>query len=549
MRSFDLWERINLIALLALLGIPALLLIEILLVKKLFPLLVPLNICIISLSALFLVRHQRPLPKVSSPTTPLFLVLAVQLTVIIIIFSAYLALPDVDSYHWIKIYQHSFLAASPTQLPQRPLFHSLIYSLDQIPSLKASAVFKYVIPLLSLATLVPAWLVARGYPHKYQRVLLLLTFAVSPSLILHTQIATPQAILLILTTFFVFLLIYAYLTKNKFWHYLAGALIAVTALYHGLALLLLAAWLTATAWHHSKRYYILLLLLPVVFIAAPYLKAYLPQVRSEVRPNLTFPVAFTTIDGVPNGWPGLAGISQYYAFYLGLTTPFITAASVYYYFMHKSFRLHTHNLFTSASTLTLLLVFLAFFLVAEILPRFFNIVILADRAWMFVSLAAVVLFLPLFQLHLTKNKLFFSLLILFFITNIAGALYINNLKKHLLPDYAVNAAAWINTNLPAPSAIMLNRKPEYIDLYTASPLISLPADFYCREPNDMINFSRQQSASYLLFLMPSISSPYRQRPWQEPLDVRCSQPTPNNYPQQFQQIYNDAGQAIIWKII
>ncbi len=547
MRSFDLWERINLIALLALLGIPALLLIEILLIKRPFPLLVLLNVLIISLSASFLIRYRRPLPKVSA--TPLFLVFALQLTIIIIIFSAYLALPDVDPYHWIKVYQHSFLADPLIKLPERPLFHSLLYSLDQIPGLPATAIFKYVIPLLSLAALLPAWLVARQYPYKYQQVLLLLTPALSPSLLLHLQTATPQAILLILTTFFVFLLIYAHLTKNKFWHYLAGALIAVTALYHGLALLLLAAWLTATAWHHSHRFYILLLLLPIVFAAAPYLKAYLPQVLSEVRPNLTFPVAFTTIDGVPNGWPGLTGIFQYYAFYLGLTTPFIISASVYFYFRYKSFRLPIRNLFTSASPLTLLLVFFAFFLVAEILPRFFNVVILADRAWMFVNLAAVVLLLPLFQLPLTKNKLFLSLFIFFFITNVAGALYVNNLKKHLLPDYVVEAAVWINTNLPARSTIMLNRKPEYIDLYTARPLIFLPADFYCREPNGMINFSQQHSSSYLLFLMPNISSPYRQRPWQESLDARCSAPTPNNYPHQFQQIYNDANQAIIWKII
>ncbi|MFH1353948.1 MAG: hypothetical protein ABIH36_01545 [bacterium] len=552
MTKFSAWEQLNLAAILVILGFPVLLLLEITITRQLHPALVLINLAAASLFFLIFI-YQRSSAKEGLdriPVFPLLCIFFLQLIIITAIFSAYLALSDVDPYHWIKEYNQNFNTGPLNKLPQRSLFHTLIYTLDQIPGIRAEIIFKYIIPLLSLLCLIPAWLVARRFRRPTHQILWLLVPLLSPSLIIHSQMGTPQAVLLVLTIFFVFLLIYSRLTQNRFWHYLAGAIMLLAIPIHGLALLMFTSWLVATAWRHSKHNYILLLLLPIAILAAPYLKAYLPQVFSDIHLNLSFPATFTTIDNVPNGWPGLTGLIQYYAFYLGLVVPVILLINIFLFFKHAGYRRQITQLIDNSSTLTLVIMFAGFFSIAEVLPRFFNIVILPDRAWLFADLAATVFFLPLFQYRSDKNKFLSFLLILFFIINIGGALYINNLKKNLLPDYAVNAALWLNSNLPANSAVMLNRKPEYLDLYTARiSLIQLPDDFFCLGSDDIVAFSQQEPTLYLLFLKPNTSSPYLQRPWHEPLDTQCSKPGPGNELGRFQQIYNDGGQAIIWKIL
>lgn len=549
MTKFSAWEQVNLAVLLAFLFVPATLLIEITITHKLGALPVLINVIIAALLARLFIYRYLPISSIKLSnliTSPLLYIFFLQLIVVIVIFSAYLALPDVDPYHWIKSYNQNFIDSSLAELPQRPLFHTFIYTLDQIPYLKTEVIFKYIIPLLSLTSLLPIWLVARRYRSKPQQTLLLLTPLLSPSLIIHTQMGTPQAILIILTIFFVFFLIYSHLTNKKLWHYLAGLIMLLAVPLHGLALLMFASWLAATAWHHPKRHYILLLLLPIAILITPYLLAYLPQVFSDVRPNLTFPTTFTTIDGVQNSWPGVQGLAQYYAFYLGLIVPVILISNIYFFLKRSAYRRQISQLTNSNSTLTLVFMFIGFFFIAEVLPRLFNVVILPDRAWLFASLAATVFLIPLFNLKFKRQKLIYTSLFLLFAINLGGALYINNLKKHSLPDYLVTSARWIDNNLSANTTVFFNSSTDYIDLYTSVNFVSVPQDFFCHSPSIPAN---QNNTSYILFLKPDPLHPYANRPWYKPPDTKCIQPSLNKYPDRFQQIYNDANQAIIWKIL
>lgn len=549
------WEKANLLALVALVGIPTLTLIELVIIRSLHPLLPVINALVFFLVWRHFIEARKFSPRrlqfKKLLTHPLFWAFTLQLIVVITLFSAYLALPDVDPYHWIKTYNQEFTRGPLNQLPQRPLFHALVYILNQTLHIPSFIVFKNIIPLLSLTTLLPAWLVARRFPGRLKQIALLLVPSLSPSLILHAQMGTPQALLIILTVFFVFFLIYARLTHQKIWHYLAGIIMAIAIFYHGLALLIFASWLVATAWHSRHRPLGFILLLLIFFAATPYLAIYLPQIINDVRPNLSFPSSFTTIDGVPNGWPGLAGLTQYYAFYMGLSVPIILLVVFYLFISQTAYRQRfTSCLTSSAAYLTLTLCFVFFFTISEILPRLFNIAILPERAWIFAALSSTVFLVTLLFSPNQRLRWLYLVLVLAALINTTGAIYVNSLKKHLIPDYAISSARWISNNLPAASLVLSDKGPDYLDLYVSQKLRGLPRDFYCQDIGNLLDTHLSGNRpTYLYYYKNDPHDPYQDRPWRKKYPVSCPPDILEQYSSDYQKIYDDDGQAIVWKVL
>ncbi len=544
-RKLDGAQLLTLYLLLALLGVPGLLLAQAYILGQAQPFFVAFNAIAAAVLGYIVTRRQKATINTFKPPPLLVGIFLLQLLLVGWLASSYLALPDVDAYHWLNVYRRSFAAGAIDQLPQRPLFSALIYSLDQIPGFTDELILKYAVPLLSLTTLAPAWLVARNVTGKIGKSVLLLIPLASPSLIVQAQMGTPQAVLIVLTVFFVFMLLHARRGGQNIWHNIAGITVLAAALYHGLALVFFSAWLAASAWRHKRRRLLLPLLALPVIAAAPYWLRYLPQLMDDIRLNLSFPSAFTTIDGVHNGWPGVAGTLRYYTFYMGLTLPLLVLAGGYFYARRARCRRALVREVKSRAGLTLMAVFIFFFAVAELLPRYFNIVILADRAWLYACLAAVVFLIPLFKcLSGRPRRLLSWLLILSLAVNTAGAVYVNNLKKHLLPDYAVSASRWIDRNVPSDKTVLLNRTTDYIDAYARVnvKLNSLADGFFCNPDH----YQLPANADYIFFIKPDPKDPYLDRPWRGEVDF-CQRPSLAGHKKEFRKIYNDAGRSVIWK--
>lgn len=550
-------ERATLVSLFLLLGVPALTFAAAVVLPRLPLFLLLLNVAAAAAAACLLHLPSRPpLPSRFSPT-PLYIALIAQAVTIIAITTAYLALPDVDPYHWLKIYEEKFTIPLAENL-QRPFFPALLYAATHLTGVPALQIVKYGLPLLSLLPLIPLWLVARHLPTPGARLALLFLPYASPSLILHLTMGTPQAVLLIVALYFMTCLLYASLTHNRYWHHIAGLISLAAVPFHGLAALLFSSWLAATAYRSQHRLLLLTLIAVVALAAVPYARPYYQAAVRDVRLNVSFPAAFITIDGEPNGWPGFAGFSRYYGYYAGLFTPIVLAAAVFAAARTREARQRLRGLLANPSSLTLVLMGLMFLAIAEILPRLLNIVILPERAWLFIPLASAVLFITLTQLpSKTQNQLWAAVLIAMAI-NLGGALYVNSLKAHALPDHTIRAARWLARSLPARAFVLTTHGPDYLDRYADVTFTALPIDFFCAHRDALANELRAAFGQYLppaappkyfiFFSRQDPRHPYASRPWHEPLNPDCDDPLPGQFPDAFQEVYNDSGNVIIWQV-
>ncbi len=111
-----------------------------------------------------------------------------------------------------------------------------------------------------------------------------------------------------------------------------------------------------------------------------------------------------------------------------------------------------------------------FFLMSDILPRFFSIALLPERALGFVSLFLLA-FVPLLLIALRKTApspwyrlVPYFLLIALFI-NLGGALYINSLKTYLITPAQIQSAEWIRINLPKKHVIFSSDNHRLLTFY------------------------------------------------------------------------------------
>jgi hypothetical protein len=127
--------------------------------------------------------------------------------------------------------------------------------------------------------------------------------------------------------------------------------------------------------------------------------------------------------------------------------------------------------------------FLCFFIIAEVLPRAIGIAFLPDRAWIFSGVFALGFFLPLFKTRIGGNKLVLIFFLLGFSANIGAAIYINTLKKYLIPSEQLASAEWIKTHLPQERIIFTAESSRLLKFFSNSQVVSI------KDPNFLFDES------------------------------------------------------------
>ncbi|MFH0969701.1 MAG: hypothetical protein V1804_04290 [Patescibacteria group bacterium] len=500
-RNFDQWEFISLALLGGMLIAPAILSTEFILFKKAYDWYPIANSIVLWLGAGFLLYCKKTsFPKISFPTKriirhPLFIVFMFGFFFTVAQVLMYPALPDLDPYKWLLKYTYQF-SSQLLDYVERPLFGSLIFVGTRFTGVSIITFFKYILPFLFLLTLFPAWMIARTFQNtRKQWIWLLFTFT-SPVIILYAQTAMPQSILIILSYFIVFFLLYSDQKKDDFFLYSAGILALLSFFFHQAGSIIFAVWVIimivlkrSSIFLNKKNLLLFLLLLALAFhyfkgiynfVSSWTLMVY-SRIFSPDNLNLFFPAQYSNIDSKSMGWNSLTGVIQFYAFHVGPLIIALLFVFLIMLFSNKKFRSFTLSNATHPALFIAGTIFFLFFTVAEILPRFPNIALLPDRAWIF---AGIFTFLILYIiLRFLKNipswvMLFFML---FFITGISGALYINYLKRYLLTPAQIKSAEWIKKKLPENRLFISYGHKLLLPFYADTPLLGITSSVYCSD--------------------------------------------------------------------
>ncbi|GBE17279.1 hypothetical protein BMS3Abin15_01120 [bacterium BMS3Abin15] len=509
--EIDIWEFISLSLVSIFIVHPLVLLIEYQILGKIIPDLPIYNVTLF-LVALFLVSLVK---KINFNTFivfkeaefnkkfysySLFWAILVSTTVTILIFSAYNHLPDKDPFTWLFRYSNLFENGSLPSIGQRPLFATLTYTFTNILNIEIFDFFKYVLPLLSLSVIAPAWLIARNYNSVLKQLLILLAVLATPNTLLYSQIAMPQIMFILLLYYFTFFLLYSYIKKSVLFYYLAGAISAIAIFYHEVAIIIFLIWLLVTL--YSKRHVILknktYLILVILLIISNYstIERYAQFVLKWIikifktvffhpQINYLFPVHYKNVDGNQMGWEGLSGLVKYYSFYVG---PFIILLSLLLFYLlvrkvefRKKF---LHVLASSGNTIIIFLCFFVFFVIAEIFPRFPGIAMLPDRSWIFAGIFYVLFIFIFLESEKDTIKIknwVYVVLLASVLISISGALYINYQKKYLITEKETESATWIRKNIPPDRIILNTGKRNLLRHYSKSETVRVSEAFFYNE--------------------------------------------------------------------
>ena len=426
---------------------------------------------------------------------PLALTGLLLLVVIAVQVSFYAPLPDLDPYKWLNKYEHQF-ASNLLDHTERPLFGAQTFVFSRLLGVEIFIFYKYILPLLTLTLLLPAWMVARRFTQEKKRWLFLLFLFTSPVILFYGQLAMPQFALMLAAYYAVFLCIYAHHTQRESFFYAAGCILFVSFLFHQAAAIFIFLWLLvtlATKWRTLLRKKILVaavivvlaLSAPLITSIAQFLKLWTVSVISYFGSaggmNLLYPAQFSNVDRTPMGWQSLFGVVQFYAFHMGplLFGLFAFAFASYAQKKHR----HIINAFvgTSPALLTVLLVFTAFFAMAEILPRYPGIALLPDRAWIFAGITAYALLYVLLVTHRTVRSWVFAVFLLAALVGIGGNLYVSYIKKFLITPTQLESAAWIKANLPEERLVISYGHKGLLPIFSHSPLALTPAPLFCSD--------------------------------------------------------------------
>jgi len=364
-------------------------------------------------------------------------------------------------------------------------FAALIASIHALSRLDLFILFKIFLPLFTSLIVLPLWLIARQLPHRSSQYVILLTAAISPTIILELEVIRAQSLFLVWLYFSLGFLAHAAKKRDFFLFFLAGTLSILGVFYHALFVVFLLAWLSVLLWHHRsfflQRYKIFI---PLIVIAYFLLrnKAFAINIFNRLTTqaalsinnfllqkwNLSFPAQFTS-DGLEVGWSGPAGILKYYAFYAG---PFSLAFLLFLLLLILFFWRRVSPHIKQANYFHHPFFYLLFFflVVAEIAPRFGGHAYLPDRAWQYIS---ILLISPLFLfLSATganqSRRVFFNLIgLTLILISIGGSLYVNHLISYRMPAYERAAATWIKANLPV-DRLFFTSSSKYLLLYHTS---------------------------------------------------------------------------------
>lgn len=494
-RKFDPWEFIAFSLLGTLISFPLLLEIEFLVIGYIYDWFPLLNIFIITLLVFFtnpaaFLSYRIPNLRNALPSLPLFF-FGLFLTIIAIIVFAYPALPDLDPYKWLFKYSYQF----PNQqldVTERPFFGALTFIAVKLSGASIFTFYKYIFPFLLSFIVFPAWLVARTITNSLQRILFMSLLLTSPVILLYGTTAMPQTPIIILAYFFLFFCLYSYLKNDDFYFYTAGIVIFFGYFYHpaasiiliGFAISLLIRWRYAFIKNKTLLVLLALLLvsnyerlLNITSFVTNWTNIVISRFFAPNQFNFIFPASYRNIDMSIMGWPGIDGVIKYYAFHVGPGVIFILLLFLWLLFQ-QNFRKYFFSAIKNPGIWVPLLSFFPFFIISEVLPRFPNLALLPDRAWIFGGIFSICFA----YLFLAKEKLPQWLLwvgVASVVINISGALYINDLKKYLITPAQWRSAGWIVENLPENRIFLSSGNKNLLPIHAQTRLLKLPESIYC----------------------------------------------------------------------
>ena len=503
-QKFDLLEKIISGVILSFILSPSLLTLEYSLFTTIFPELPFINALLLFFAAFLFnpfsfeteTKESEPFKeKKTSDSWMIFLSSASYIALIWIIVSAYHPLPDYDPYYWLPKFNTEFSQNILTSFHlSRPLFSSFSYIFNQTAQIDLYTFYKYIFPFLFLLTLLPAVLLSRFYVRTTSRFALYLLPLASASAILYSLMPIPQALLNICIAFFIYFLLYSLFSQKQFFYFLAGAIIFGAYFYHEAALLIFLPWFGITV--YSYRYsifkkirenklsstFVFLLLLSYgqsLFIPMyTFLSFWLTRIAvilPQLQINLSFPLVYTNVDGNQVGWGNWIGVVKYYLFYAGPTVFFILFLLFIgiFYLRKTTVQKRFLEYASQKEVAVLVLSFLLFFILAEILPRFFSFALFPERAWGFAGFFIIAFFLLFIREFPHKYPWLVSIFIATVILNMGSATYINSFKKYLITPEQLASAEWIKAHLPKDRIFFTRGNINLLEVHSQSEYINV----------------------------------------------------------------------------
>lgn len=497
--QFDGLETLSISIISSLLFVPFLLSLEYSSLHWLFPTLPLFNALIIFFLAFAFAPHCLDIPFKNPKGYDLSRLvfggaLGIYVGLSLLITTAYYFLPDSDPYYWLLKIQQELSAGSISPLHlYRPLFSSLAYIFHETAGVDLYAFFKYSLPLFFTAILLPTSLMARREKDLLHQLIILLSPLTCASMILYFELPIPQSIVNTSLVFFVFFILYSWITGKKVFYFLAGALMGITYFYHEIALLFLAPWFIVTLFYYRRsciallaknKVSAILLILFALFNGQTYLRAAFGFFKNwfvRISPTITdwhtnwsFPMSYTTIDGRVAGWGSWLGVIQFYTFYVGPVIALLLLLFLRFLLSSHDRKILWHTWFKKVEFLSLASIFLLFFSLAEIFPRVFNVALLPERSWGFAGLIFISLIPLLFHSDLWRKKWLSSLLLLAIGVSCGTALYVNYLKKDLITPAQLTSAEWIKLKLPQNKIVFLYNNWSVLRAYSQSRVVDIP---------------------------------------------------------------------------
>ncbi|MEX1997122.1 MAG: hypothetical protein WEA04_00380 [Candidatus Andersenbacteria bacterium] len=491
--KLDAWEELTIASAIAFLVIPAVLSIAIAVAGVTYTFL-PHAIALtgLALYSFFGTKGGSTQDKLLPPQTSVFWPVAgIHVLTALVMISAYPTLPDLDPYYWLARTQEFNSDNRIAILPERPFFFSFTYLFTKASHVDPFAFLKIIVPFISLMNLLPAWLLARTYHSKIAQAVILTLPLFVPSTIQYQQLPMPQALLILAFYFFLFWLLYT-IRRNLSWPYFAaGVAIGLAFFYHEIAALPFLIWILITLIHTRQQWILFLkknkiVAILVLLLVGTNLAAVVPLINfgkrwlhtlnpylSTLNFNWYFPAHFVNFDGNSVGWSGADGVIKYYLFYVGPVVLVLLFTALYWTLSYPTTVKHQ---FKKKEIQVIVVSFLTFFAISEILPRTFSLALLPERSWIFAGIlasASVILFFH-------RSKAFVPQCVLLLCTvSIGGALYINSQKRYIVPHYQVESALLINEHLP-PGRILVSRgNSNLLTFHARATTILTPANFYC----------------------------------------------------------------------
>lgn len=443
--------------------------------------------------------------------SPLFIAFSINAIIVFIIFSAFPFLPDKDPFKWLFKLSDLFASNSLSSLTSRPFFSGIVYIFIKITGIEIVTFFKYFIPILSLAIILPIYLVARNMKNKLNQLLLLLTPLITSNIILYSQTAMPQVFFVFMAYFFVFFLLKCYQDGDLFYYYLAGVVCFFAIFFHEAAAIIFLTWLVITAYFYRKRillnkreffYIIIIIISNATLLKIDFISFWVKRIIQRLaisKINLLFPAYYKNIDGNEMGWATPLGVLKFYTYYIGPFLFFLFFLLIYFLIRKYDFRKYFFKKIKNKEIFILLTCFFIFFAISELFPRFLNLAMLPDRSWVFGGIFSIVflyLLIDYFEENGYNLKRFYFFSLLFLAVTSFGALYINNQKRFFITENELSSAKWIRENIPTGSTFMTASSKAIIEYYSNSKMILVPANFYSDE-NSVINLKNKNDTTLL----------------------------------------------------